>query len=119
VYRQFARHRDLTDDELALLHLPAPPWDAFSEPLVNLRHALHECGTALGIRVSDQRRLIELLQQRWFGERTTPLMLDLLVGPLGVPAAAALALLDHLDRRRIKNLDLDDLLRQRPWRHTR
>jgi hypothetical protein len=36
-----------------------------------------------------------------------------------VPAAAALALLDHLDRRRIKNLDLDDLLRQRPWRHTR
>jgi hypothetical protein len=118
VYRQFARHRDLTDDELALLHLPAPPWDAFSEPLVNLRHALHECGTALGIRVSDQRRLIELLQQRWFGERTTPLMLDLLVGPLGVPAAAALALLDHLDRRRIKNLDLDDLLRQRPWRHT-
>jgi hypothetical protein len=115
VHAQFAAHQDFTDDELALLHLPVAPWDAFSEPLVNLRHALLERGTALGIGVAVQRRLIALLQPLWFGERTTALMLDLMVGPLGVPAAASLALLDHLDQRRIKNLDLQDLLRRRPW----
>lgn len=116
VYAQFAAHADFTDDEMALLHLPAPPWDAFSEPLVNLRHALKERGEALGIGLRTQRRLIDWLQALWFGERTTALTLDLLVGPLGVPASAALALLDHLDRRRIKNLDLQDLLQRRPWR---
>jgi len=115
VYAQFAAHRDFTDDELALLHLPAAPWDAFSEPLVNVRHALLEQGAALGIGVAAQRRLIALLQPLWFGDRTTALMLDLMVGPLGLPAPAALALLDHLDQRRIKNLDLQDLLRRRPW----
>lgn len=119
VYRQFARHRDLTDDELALLHLPTPPWDALSVPLVDLRHALHERAAELGLAASVQRHLIDLLRQRWFGERTATLTLDLLVGPLGVPAAVALALLDHLERRRIKNLDLDELLRQRPWRDRR
>lgn len=117
VYAQFAAHEDFTDDELALLHLPAPPWDAFSEPLVNLRHALQARGAALGIGPVAQRRLIAWLQSLWFGERTTTLMLDLLVGPLAVPAPAAVALLDHLARRRIKNLDLQDLLRRRPWRH--
>lgn len=116
VYEQFARHEDFTDDEMALLHLPAPPWDAFSEPLVNLRHALLERGADLGIGAVAQRRLIAWLQSLWFGERTTALMLDLLVGPLAVPAPAALALLRHLERRRIKNLDLQDLLRRRPWR---
>lgn len=116
VYAQFARHEDFTDDEMALLHLPAPPWDAFSEPLVNLRHALLERGADLGISAVAQRRLIAWLQSLWFGERTTALMLDLLVGPLAVPAPAALALLRHLERRRIKNLDLQDLLRRRPWR---
>jgi hypothetical protein len=116
VYAQFAHHEDFTDDEMALLHLPAPPWDAFSEPLVNLRHALLERGADLGISAVAQRRLIAWLQTLWFGERTTALMLDLLVGPLAVPAPAALALLRHLERRRIKNLDLQDLLRRRPWR---
>ncbi len=116
VYAQFAAHEDFTDDELALLHLPAPPWDAFSEPLVNLRHALQERGAALGIGAAAQRRLIAWLQSLWFGERTRTLMLDLLVGPLAVPAPAAVALLRHLERRRIKNLDLQDLLRRRPWR---
>jgi hypothetical protein len=116
VYAQFAAHADFTDDEMALLHLPMAPWDAFSEPLVNLRHALAERGEALGIGLRTQRRLIALLQELWFGDRTTELTLDLMVGPLRVPAPAALALLDHLDRRRIKNLDLQDLLRRRPWR---
>jgi hypothetical protein len=70
---------------------------------------------ALGIGVAAQRRLIALLQPLWFGDRTTALMLDLMVGPLGLPAPAALALLDHLDPRRIKYLDLQDLLQGRPW----
>ncbi len=115
VYMQFAAHEDFTDDDLALLHLPAPPWDAFSEPLVNIRHALWERGAGLGIGPATQRRLVEGLQSQWFGERTLELVLDLLVGPLDVPAPAALALLAHLQRRRIKNLDLHDLLRRRPW----
>lgn len=116
VYDQFAAHNDFTDDEMALLHLPAPPWDALSEPLVNLRHALLQRGESLGIGRAAQRRLLAWLQGLWFGERTNVLTLDLLVGPLQVSSRAALALLNHLERRRVKNLDLQDLLMRRPWR---
>lgn len=116
VFSQLSLHEDITDDEMALLHLPLPPWEVFSVPLVNLRHALWERGDMLGISGRAQRRLIGWLKQTWFGDRTPTLLLDLLCGPLRVPAPAALTLMAHLGRRPVKNLDLHQLLQRRPWR---
>lgn len=116
VHAQFAKHEDFTDDELCLLHLPEPPYTPVTEALVNLRYALNRRGAALGIGERRQRALLGWLRERWFGERSAELMLDLLVGPLGVPGQAAAALLEWMEAHRIKTLDLRRLLESRPWR---
>jgi hypothetical protein len=115
VYAQFARHADFRDDEMALLHLPAPLYTPLTEALVNLRHALEVHGRRLGIPARAQRLLIEWLRECWFGERTQELIHDLLVGPLRVAPAAACALIDTMAAQPIKALDLQALLRARPW----
>lgn len=119
VHAQFARHEDFADDEMCLLHLPAPTYTPVTEALVNLRYALQRRGAALGIDARRQRILVDWLRERWFGERSPELMLDLLVGPLGVPGPAAVALLDWMVAHRIKTLDLQRLLRERPWQRAR
>lgn len=116
VYRQFARHPDFTDDEMALVHAPEPLFLPLSEPLVNLRYALERRGRLLGIGTAPQAKLIEMLRACWFGDRTLELMIDLMVGPLRIPPAAVEDLLDWMLKHRIKTLDLDRLLVARPWR---
>lgn len=116
VHAQFARHVDFTDDEMCLLHLPGPGYEPLSEALVNIRHALARRGAALGIAPHAARALVRELGSCWFGDRSHELIIDLLCGPLGQPAAAALGLIDELLRRPVKRLDLEHLLRERPWR---
>lgn len=116
VYEQFARHADFTDDEMCLLHLPGPGYEPLSEPLVNVRHALARRGAALGITPRAANALLRDLGTLWFGDRSHELIMDLLCGPLGQPAEAARGLIDELVRRPVKRLDLERLLRVRPWR---
>ena len=77
VHAQFAAHPDFADDEMALLHLPLPPYTPVTEALVNLRYALQRRGAALGIGAGRQRALVDLLRECWFGDRSAELMLDL------------------------------------------
>ncbi len=115
VYQQFRRHQDFRDDELALLHLPVPPYTPITEALVNLRWALRQHGPALGITPRTAQRVVGWLQELWFGERSLELIFDLMVGPAGVPAHAACRLLDEMVANPVKNSDLASLLRAQPW----
>lgn len=116
VYAQFARHDDFTDDELCLTHFPEPPWFPVSEPLVNLRHALEQHGARLGIAPAAGQAAIARLGALWFGDRTLERMQAALVDDGGVAPQAAGALLQAMQAARVKTLDLQSLLRERPWR---
>jgi hypothetical protein len=116
VYAQFDRHEDFTDDEMCLLHFPEAPWFPLSEPLVNLRHAFECQGSALGISGDAAAVVVDQLRGLWFGDRTLARMRSTMVELAGIPAPSADALLLWLTRNRAKTKDLENLLRQRPWR---
>ncbi|MBU6260601.1 MAG: hypothetical protein KGJ30_10370 [Burkholderiales bacterium] len=115
VHAQFARRADFRDDELALLHLGEPPYLPLTEALVNLRYALARRGDALGIPARAQRRLVAALRELWFGARSVEKMHEIMVGAAAIEAAPARRLLAWMAAHRIKTIDLDALLRERPW----
>lgn len=115
VHAMFARFEDFTDDELCLLHFPEAPWFPVSEALVNVRFALESQGTALGMQASAVRRLIDELRRLWFGDRTSERIRSLMTGSIGCSPQQADGLLRWLSTNRLKTLDLEQLLRQRPW----
>ena len=114
VHEQLSRHADFTDDEMCLLHFPEDPWFPLTEALVNLRYALEVHGAALGISVDAGVRALATLSRAWFGDRTPEFMQAALVDA-GVPAADAQALLAWTAANRVKSLDLQRLMRARPW----
>lgn len=115
VYAMFSRFDDFTDDELCLLHFPEAPWFPVSEALVNVRHALDRQGPVLGIDAAAAQRLIDELRALWFGDRT-PARIRSLLTDAGCSAHQADGLLSWLTAHRLKTLDLQQLLLQRPWR---
>jgi len=114
VYEQLARQEDFTDDEMCLLHFPEDPWFPLTEALVNLRHALEVRGAALGICLDAGACALATLSRAWFGDRTPEFMQAALVDA-GVPAPDAQALLAWTAANRVKSLDLQRLMRARPW----
>jgi hypothetical protein len=115
VYRQFARRADFTDDEMALLYFPEPPYFPASEPLVNLRHTLERHARPLGLPPGAVRRLLRAMQALWFGNRTLTRIRAAALEDADFTEAQADALLSELVNRRVKNLDLAHLMRLRPW----
>ncbi|OYU68476.1 MAG: hypothetical protein CFE45_42550 [Burkholderiales bacterium PBB5] len=115
VFATFGRCDDFTDDELCLLHFPEPPWFPVSEALVNLRHALDSQGPSLGIAAAAGAAVVEGLRGLWFGERTHERIRALLCERGGCSPAQANRLLSWLAANRLKTLDLQRLLRVRPW----
>ena len=115
VHAQFSRYEDFRDDELCLLHLPEAPYTALTEALVNVRHALETEGLRLGITHAAQRCLVDELSAGWFGDRTPERLRELMLGPARMVPAAADALLRWLERHRVKTMDLQSLLVERPW----
>jgi hypothetical protein len=115
VHDQFAQHTDFADDEMALLHFPQPPWFAVSEPLVNLRHALHEVAAAGIVSSRAQAAVLRSLRRLWFGERTRPRMRAALEEAGKLDGQQIRAVMASLEQRPIKRLDLESLLVARPW----
>jgi len=115
VHEQLSRHADFTDDEMCLLHFPEDPWFPLTEALVNLRYALEAGPGDAGQRAQAGARAIATLARQWFGDRTPQAMQAALV-EAGMPAADAGALLAWTAANRIKSIDLQRLMRARPWR---
>jgi len=119
VYAMFGRLPDLTDDEMCLLHCPEEPYFPVTEALINVRFALEEQGAACGIDERTGDRLIARMSMLWFGERSTALIRSTLVDEFGVAGADCDRWLAWLSEHRVKNRDLANMLRERPWRRVR
>ncbi|MFI0813818.1 TfuA-like protein [Streptomyces echinatus] len=104
------------DDEVALLHGPAPDYRPITEALVDLR-AFAEHLTQADVLERDQAaETIRLLAGRWFGNRSQPAFIDAVRTTAGDAAAAtARAHLPRLPGLRVKTQDLRDYLTERPW----
>ncbi|MFJ4623633.1 TfuA-like protein [Streptomyces sp. NPDC088812] len=103
------------DDEVALLHGPAPGYRPITEALVDLRaFAAHL--THAGVLNRDQAAAaIGLLAGRWFGDRSQPAFLDAVRTTADDAAAAAVRThLSRLPGLRVKAQDLRDYLMERP-----
>jgi hypothetical protein len=117
VFERFRAEGDFQDDEVALLHGPAPDYRAMSEPLVHLRAAADHLVTR-GIVAEDAARdAIAALKYRWYGERTRGGAIDALgARARGGPDAVRRELADFR-RFELKTLDLVQFLQCRPWIH--
>jgi hypothetical protein len=114
VFDLFAREGDFQDDEVALLHEPSPPYRAASEPLVHLRAGLQHLVSEGVVSDAAARDVASALKARWYGERTIPAAIALLARH--APRERILRELGDFDRFRLKTIDLEDFLTERPWR---
>ncbi|WP_050507046.1 TfuA-like protein [Streptomyces rimosus] len=104
------------DDEVALLHGPAPAYLPLTEALVDLRAFTAYLTATDALRPAQATAVIGALAHRWFGDRSLPAFLDA-VRTIAGPTAAATAriYLPSLPDIRLKTADLRAYLMERPW----
>lgn len=115
VYRQFVADPRFSDDEVALAHAPDPPYQAISEPLVHIRLALQALTDEGVISPARRRALLHRLKRLWYGDRTLGLLRSALLATDPGAGPAVREWLSEFPRYRVKSLDLQQLLEQRPW----
>lgn len=116
VFARFREDGDFQDDEVALLHEPTAPFRAASEPLIHLRTAIDHL-VARGLVDGDgARAALSDLKSRWYGDRTIEGTTRVLMACARGDAAAVRRELADFDRFRLKTIDLERFLEQRPWR---
>lgn len=117
VFERYRDDPDFRDDEVGLLHEPGPPYREGTEPLVHMRAGLAELVARQLITAADETAIIEKLMGMWFGDRSLPLLRDLVIErrpDLGTGGELG-AWIKGFDRFRTKALDLISFLEQRPW----
>jgi hypothetical protein len=103
------------DDEVAVLHGPAPTYEPVSEALIDIRAFLSELSVRGSLDAEAADRLVADLATTWFGHRTITRLIQAAVelGP-GVTGAIedGLSLLPAI---RVKAADLKRFLVEQPW----
>ncbi|MFB4309579.1 TfuA-like protein [Actinomadura sp. GTD37] len=116
VYRRFADQM-IPDDEVAVLHGPAPDYRPLSEAMIDLRSFLgHLAGRGI-LQPQQADEVAALLASRWFGERTTAVLVELcgqVAGPHVMPGVREA--LQSLARHRVKSADLLGFFHAESWR---
>ena len=103
VYQMYVDDPDFDDDEVALLHASEPPYTPVSEPLVHIRSFLADL-VARGI-LADEATTIDVLKNRWYGERTLGLLRKTLI-EAGLSTSTVDRELADFARHRTKTADL-------------
>jgi hypothetical protein len=115
VFERFQAEADFQDDEVALLHGPAPEYRRLSEPLVHLRAAVDHLVAREVIDGPAGHDVIAALKSLWYGERTRRGAID----ALGARARGGVAAVrQHLHDYRpfeLKTIDLEQFLQLRPY----
>lgn len=115
VHEQFGRFKDFTDDEVALLHFPEPPYFPVSEALVNVRYALERKGVDMGMSPASRRRVIGRLSAMWFGDRVESQVRQCLMEEAATKPSRADEFCEWMQSNRIKTIDLAAFLKRQPW----
>ena len=115
VYERFVADDEFSDDEVALVHAPDPPYQAISEPLIHIRIALEALGDAGVLNGAQRRALTGRLKRLWYGERTLGRLRAEILATTPAANAAVDRWLKGFGRFRIKTLDLERFLVERPW----
>jgi len=112
VFEWFKKEEDFQDDEVALLHSPAPSYIAVTEPLVHFRACVADLVTNNHLSVEDGQAIITKLKAVYYGERHREKFYKYLkeVSTIDVKALAK-----NFDQYRIKQLDLVDFLEKEVW----
>lgn len=109
VYGEFFKFDDFMDDEVALLHAPAPFYFPLSIPLVNVRFALARLERENATSADTSARIINRLKARYFGDRTPDLVLEVTREEGGAVLSETLrSRISHYD---VKRLDFENALR--------
>jgi hypothetical protein len=114
VFQLFATNPGFADDEVTLIHGADFPFEPLSEPLVHMRVFVDHLVETGVIAPDNADSIVRTLKERWYGYRT----LDLLASQLDRHAKdGELAKMEmaSFDRFRLKTLDLEDFLRDKPW----
>jgi hypothetical protein len=117
VYEWFCRDENFRDDEVALVHLPEPPYIPITEPLIHIRLWLQELVRTDLISSRQKRNLLKRLMAIWFGERTLSNVREMLAHEVPGRARRIEQSLENFDRFRVKSLDLAAFLHERPWQN--
>jgi hypothetical protein len=118
VFARFEAESDFQDDEVALLHGPAPEYRPLSEPLVHLRAAADHLATRGVIAEQAAREVIATLKSRWYGERSRRGAFDAFGARASGGTSAVRAALGDFRVCELKTLDLEEFLLKSPWTHT-
>ena len=78
IFGMYRDDPDFRDDEVALLHAPAPLYHPLSEPLVHFRAALQDLARFGVISDTIQDEILRALRDSWFGDRTIARFYDLI-----------------------------------------
>ncbi len=116
VYQWYCRDEYFRDDEVALMHRPNPPYNAVSEPLIHLRVWLQELVKIRLLSAGQQRALLKQLMSMWFGDRTLARAQAMVLSVIPHRARELDKTLAEFDRFRLKSHDLDNFLREQPWK---
>lgn len=116
VYESFCRDENFRDDEVALVHLPEPPYAPLTEPLIHIRLWLQELVTLRLISSRQRRRVLTSLMAIWFGDRTLSHARELLINEAPHRSKEIERSLEGFDRFRVKSHDLAAFLQEQPWR---
>lgn len=116
VYEWFCRDEDFRDDEVALTHLPVPPYLAFSEPLIHIRLWLSELVNTHLLTLRQEKSLLKRLTSMWFGDRTLLRVREMVLHSVPTRVNKVNESLENFDRFRVKSHDLANFLREQPWK---
>ena len=116
VYEWFCRDENFRDDEVALNHMPEPPYLPLSEPLIHIRLWLTELRNIGLLSSRRENTLIQRLMSMWFGDRTLKKARSMIVELIPHHATKVDETMQNFDRFRVKSHDFSDFLRAQPWK---
>ncbi len=115
VAQRYLDDADFNDDEVTLVHGVEAPYVPLSEPLIHMREFLHSLKTRGLVSEAQEAEVLKQLQPRWYAERTIPELRRALEKTLTTLPTEVLVDLKNFTPYRVKQRDLQDFVRERPW----
>lgn len=117
VAEMFCNDPDLPDDEVALIHSMDAPFTPLSEPMIHIREFCALAHARGWILTEQAHRVIQVMRERWYGDRTIANLRRELRAALQVtelPGALAEAT-ENFKSFRLKQADLNSFVNAKPW----